>query len=311
MNSREFGQSGINLSSVTFGSMRLDPKRIEFEKAVELIAYLYESGVNTFHSSHEYESDRFFCRVIQQFLAHHPQAEIVHIAKIGVPHFDETKFNGDRLIALVEDRLQQLNTERIDLIQWLVRHQPNEDHYRLPILVECQQELEQTWLKLQKEGKVGVIASFPYSIPFADAVLKFSTCKGLVTYLNLLELEMTPFLEQMENTGQGYVAIRPLCGGLITTENLENLTQSAVSNENSVDQLQAMINMLDISPTELTKLAIQFPLLHPAVASVMVSVTNIKHAAEVIAAADVKSDRNTFNKILKIAKSTGSNSSSD
>ena len=299
MNSREFGQSGIKLSPITFGSMRLDPNRIELEAAVELLTYLYDRGVNTFHSSHEYETDPFFCQVMQQFRAHHPGAEIVHIAKIGVPHFGETEFNSAKLVTLIENRLQQLDTERIDLVQWLVRQQPNDDQHRLPILAACQEELRETWAQLQKQGKVGALASFPYSVPFAEAVLQFPTCGGLVTYLNLLELEMTPFLEQMEQNGQGYIAIRPLGGGLITTK---TLAQQEENNINDVNKLEGMLSTLEIPIADLTKFAVQFPLLHPAVASVMVSVTSINHAAEIVAAVDgLKSDRHVFNNILKLA----------
>ena len=300
MNYREFGSSGTKLSPVTFGSMRFDPKRIELEAAVDLITYLYNNGVNTFHSSHEYETDSFFCQVMQQFRLRHPAAEIVHIAKIGVPHFDEDKFDSDRLVTLIEKRLKQLATERIDLVQWLVRHQPNDDQHRLPTLRECQPELRATWLKLQKQGKVGALASFPYSLPFAETVLQFPICKGLVTYLNLLELEMTPLLEQMERAGQGYVAIRPLGGGLITTE---TLTQQENSNDD-VQKLAEIVSALNIPEQDLTKFAVQFPLLHPAVASVMVSVTSMKHAAEIVAAVDrFESDRISFNKILQVINS--------
>ena len=298
---REFGTTGIKLSPVTFGSMRLDPKRIEFDDAVKLISYLYKSGINTFHSSHEYETDHFFCQVMQQFRTLNPSAEVVHIAKIGVPHFDEAEFNGARLIALVEQRLQELKTERLDLVQWLVRHQPNDDRHRLSILAACQQELSETWSKLQQEGKVGALTSFPYSISFTKEVLQISVCKGLVTYLNLLELEMTPFLDTMEQAGQGYVAIRPLGGGLITSEN----AQDAENNTNESKKVQAIINTLNIPKADLTKFAVQFPLLHPAVASVMVSVTSLKHAAEIISGVDcVESDRAAFTRISETILTT-------
>ena len=292
---REFGRSGIKLSPVTFGSMRFDPQKIEFDAAIELITYLYEHGVNTFHSSHEYDTDDFFCDVLRQFQQSNPSVEIKHIAKIGVPHFGEGDFKSDRLIALVENRLRDLNTERLDLVQWLVRHQPNEDRYRLPILEACQSELEATWSKLQQQGKVGALTSFPYSFPFAEAVLNIPTCQGLVTYLNLMETEMTPLLGQMAERGQGYVAIRPLYGGLLTANcalNLEN-AESA--------QIQNILKALELEPAELTKLAIQFPLLHPVVTSIMVSVSSMNHAQEVITAVeDLKeSDIDTFNQILK------------
>jgi predicted aldo/keto reductase-like oxidoreductase len=82
---REFGNTGIKLSPLTFGSMRLDPARIELKTAISLISYLYANGVNTFHSSHEYDTDPFFCQVMQQFRQLHPSAEILHIAKIPAP----------------------------------------------------------------------------------------------------------------------------------------------------------------------------------------------------------------------------------
>lgn len=291
---REFGRSGIKLSPVTFGSMRLDSSRVKLGEAARLIDYLYAHGINTFHSSHEYETDAFFCRVMEQFRQQHPGAEIKHIAKIGVPHFGESEFNSTKLVSLIENRLQALGTERIDLVQWLVRHQPNEDIYRLPILAACQLELQTTWSRLQQQGKVGALASFPYSVPFAEAVLQFPLCQGLITYLNLLELEMTPLLEQILERGQGYVAIRPLCGGSITTNAIQ-----AESNS----RIKAIAAALNISPSDITKLAIQFPLLHPAVASVMVSVSSIEHAQEIIMAVNTlesDSDRNSnFEQIVE------------
>lgn len=276
---REFGRSGIQLSPVIFGSMRLDPSKIELERAIELVSYLYSRGVDTFHSSHEYDTDAFFCRAIQQFRQQHPEAEIKHIVKIGVPHFGDSEFSSAKLIALVENRLRDLNTERIDLVQWLVRHQPNEDRYRLPILAACQQELQKTWSRLQQEGKVGALAAFPYSVPFAEAVLQLPSCWGLVTYLNYLELEMAPLLDVMAANGQGYVAIRPLGGGLITGDS----DLAAVPKQQRLQKIMAALNL---RASELVKSAVRFPLLHPAVTSVMVSVSSIAHAEEIIVAVE-------------------------
>ena len=293
MKNREFGNSGIYTSPVTFGSMRLNPQRLDLDSAVKLITHLYQGGVNTFHSSHEYETDSFFCQVMEEFRRGHPQAEIVHIAKIGVPHFDENQFAGHKLSTLIEARLKALGTERIDIVQWLVRHQPNEDKYRLAILKECQQELNSTWSRLQQEGKVGVLTSFPYSVPFAKEVLTTPSCQGLVTYLNPLELEMVSFLDEMAEAGQGYVAIRPLYAGLITTEQLNQ--HRATSAEPAASELKidrqkekicSLLHALDLSAKDATRFAIQFPLLHPAVSSVMLSVTSLEHAEQAIKAAD-------------------------
>ena len=297
MKPRIFGDTDIALSPICFGSMRLDSNKISFDDAVELLTYLYRNGVTTFHSSHEYPTDEFFCSVLASFQQDIPDAKFQHIAKLGVPHFDEATFSGQRLVALVEKRLQELNTERLDIVQWLVRHQPNDDAHRLPILEECQEELNQTWQDLQHQGKVGALAAFPYSVAFAERVLKTDSCKGLVTYLNPLELEMAHLLDGMEQQGQGYVAIRPFCGGILTQENIA----SKAFEPEKAQQAQNILQQLDIAPDRTNEFAVQFPLLHPAVTSAMLSVSSIEHAQIAIAAVQsVEPNRELFNQVCDL-----------
>ncbi|NDJ17889.1 aldo/keto reductase [Myxacorys almedinensis] len=306
MNRREFGHTGIYLSPITFGSMRLAPDRVRLDLAVEMITRMAERGLTTFHSSHEYESYPFFCEVMQEFRSKKPSAEVVHIAKIAVPHFHDATFTGSRLSTLIEDQLRALGTERIDIVQWLVRHQPNEDEQRLTILAECQQALTATWERLHGEGKVGVLTSFPYSVPFAREVLKLPLCEGLVTYLNALELDMVPFLDAMEKAGQGYVAIRPFHAGLITTENMGQsscgsfgVALCANRSNAQMEKLVSTLRILNVPEDTVTDFALQFPLLHPAVASVIVSVTSLNHADEVMDASDrAIVDKETFTKTI-------------
>ena len=299
MQPREFGQTGLFLSPITFGSMRLDAQRISFAEAVDLVSYLYDNGVTTFHSSHEYPTDEFFCRVVKELRKVKPNVELQHIAKIGVPHFDEDRFEGKRLIELIDRRLQDLNAEKIDVVQWLVRQQPNDDVHRLPILEQCQTELQQAWNQLQQAGKVGVLASFPYSVSFAQAVLNCDRVSGLVTYLNPLELDMTPLLDGMSAAGQGYIAIRPFCGGLFTAKIL--------SQNKEVATLQQLLQQLRIPLSEANNFAVQFPLLHPAVTSTMLSVTSIEHAQIAIAAANqAVVNRDLFEQIVNYLKTNQS-----
>ena len=281
MKLREFGQTGLYLSPITFGSMRLDSQKISFDDAVNLVSYLCDNGVTSFHSSHEYPTDEFFCQVIRELQRIKPDVKLQHVAKIGVPHFDEKSFEGDKLIDLIDRRLQDLNADKIDVVQWLVRQQPNNDVHRLAILQQCQSELQQVWDKLQQAGKVGVLASFPYSFSFAEAVLNSDRVSGLVTYLNPLELEMVSLLDEMSARGQGYIAIRPFSGGLFTVKNLLAQNQEA----SKAQQLKQLLQQLQIPVSEANDFAVQFPLLHPAVTSVMLSVTSIEHAQIAIAAA--------------------------
>lgn len=254
---RRFGSSDVTVSTFTFGSMRLDG--VGRADAAWLLAYLHERGVTTFHSSHEYAGHDMFCALMRML-----RKPVVHVAKIAVPHFEERDFSAVRFREHVDRELTALGVGRLDIVQWLVRSKPIADVPRLGILQRCAEEMARVWEALVAEGKVGVLTSFPYSPTFAAAALAATPCAGLVSYLNVVERELVPLLDDMATRGQGLLAIRPLCAG----------------------QLPA-----DVAVGE----ALRFPLLHPAVASVVVSVSSVAHAAEVLdALGDPPSDRVAF-----------------
>ncbi len=108
--------------------------------------------------------------------------------------------------------MRNLNTERIDFLQWLYRTEPIEDGLRIRGLEDSSVEIEEAFSKLLKEGLVGEIGSFPYSIPFGLKVAnKVTSVTGWITYFNLLEQE------NIKNLPQDYwlIGIRPLAAGSI------------------------------------------------------------------------------------------------
>lgn len=278
MQYREFGDTGIRLSALCFGSMRLDPNRLSPSDAKTLVLHLLDRGVTTFHSSAEYETHAFFCKTLRAARIDRRTEDIVHISKIAVPHFEEPAFTGKRLREHVDAQLAELGAERLDIVQWLIRSKPIEDGPRLKLLAECAAELAVVWAELQREGKVGALASFPYSASFAASSLRLPTCAGLVTYLNLIELEAVAWLDDMRQNGQGFVAIRPLAAGRIGPDRFSSM---------------------GIARNDLLRVALQFPLLHPAVASTVLSVSSIQHAdAALDALADSPTDVESFRRTV-------------
>src|SRR5580704_12743948 len=63
---RRFGQSSIKLSALCFGCMRLSPSRFDLNSAVDLLLTLFDRGVTSFHSSHEYDSYGLFCAALRE-----------------------------------------------------------------------------------------------------------------------------------------------------------------------------------------------------------------------------------------------------
>jgi aryl-alcohol dehydrogenase-like predicted oxidoreductase len=272
---RRFGQSSIALSALCFGSMRLSPARFDVKSAVDLLLALFDRGVTSFHSSHEYDTYELFCAALQELRRLRPGRPIETIVKIGVPHFDETDFSPARLRLLIEAELRHLRVDRVDIVQWLVRHTPNDDAPRLDILRRASSCIHEVWRRLREEGKVGLLTVFPYSDAFLRASLELPDVAGLVTYLNLLETEAIPYLDGLVAGGGGFAAIRPLNAGKLVGD-------GGGHNPEAVSVLCGLFPEIEASPDALTRLALQFPLWHPAVATVIASISSLEHAEQAI-----------------------------
>jgi aryl-alcohol dehydrogenase-like predicted oxidoreductase len=286
MQTRTFGATDVALSALCLGAMRFDPKRLSVTEGAALIDAAYDHGVTTWHSSSEYDTHAHFCEALRVFRREHPGRALVHISKIAAPHFEDAGFDAATLRSRVEIQLRELGTERLDVVQWLARTKPIQDTLRLPALDAMREQLAYEVTALQREGKVGAWAAFPYSVPWANAFTTHTVCDGLVTYLNLAELEYATALDDMQARGDGFVAIRPLMAGLFG-----GASHDAAQQQRRDEIAQRM----GVTSAALTREALRFPLLHPNVASVIVSVTTVAHLREAVeAVGEVVPDRERF-----------------
>ena len=114
---------------------------------------------------------------------------------------------------------------------------------------------------------------FPYSMATAAFCLPRPACDGLVTYLNLAERECVPLLTDIERRGQGCLAIRPLAAGRLLDS---SLTEGQA--------LARVCQALRIPPAGYAAFALNWPLRHPAVSGVIVSVSSMEHARHAVEA---------------------------
>jgi aryl-alcohol dehydrogenase-like predicted oxidoreductase len=297
---RELGRTGLSLSEVTFGSMRLDAGRMTEGEACALLVHLLDHGVTSFHCSPEYESHRFFCASLRRARRERPGVEVEIIAKVAAPHFEDARFSSELLEARVESLRDELGVERIAVLQWLLRTKPISDGPRLAMLRESRSEIEDALDTLVSTGRASVITSFPYSGLFAETVLELRSVRGLATYLNLVELETVALLDRMFARGQGLVALRPLAAGTLARSVKE---QTALPGAPHFDREAVERALADagVGPSAIAHFALRFPLLHPAVASVVVSISSLAHADDVLGAvSDLRADAAEFHRVAGI-----------
>ncbi len=256
---RSIGPSGPQVSQLSYGSMRLP----EWSPSVcaDWLCRLHDSGIDTHHSSHEYDSHALYLRGLTQ--ARRTGRTFAHIAKLSSPSFDSSRFDARRFAELVDNELASLGSETVTNVQWLVRTpDAQDDPSRLAVLVDQHEEITECFETLIAAGKVETFSVFPYSESFAHAALATLPSVALAAYLNLGEREYTQFLELYDS----FIAIRPLGGGQL-----------------GLDPLGAL----------------EFSLLHPTVSTSVVSVNSEEHLTAALAAvANLAPDRNRFEDLL-------------
>lgn len=258
---RAFGASGVELATVTFGTMRLLASGFDVASATGFLLSLYDAGVTSLHVSAEYESWRLTCEVVRALRKARPNGPLEIVAKHAAPHFDEVGFDPAVARARLDALRLGLGVDRIDVVQWMVRHTPNEDTPRLAVLDRDAAAIEDAWAGMKADGAVGAVTVFPYSAAFLRAALDLPWLDGLIDYLNLLELDAAPFLDALAASGRGFAAIRPLAAGRLADR---------------------------------AKEALRFPLLHPATASLIVTASSPANVATMLRAAQTEPNAVAF-----------------
>ena len=288
-NRRFFGKTTVSMSPVTLGTMRFSPERVgQAQGGLALLQHLDEHGINTYHTSQEYDTHSFFCDVFRQFKKSRPLVDTTHIVKLAAPHFEETDFSAKNLEKGIDSQLKARGIEQIDIVQWLFRQKNNVDMIRIPKLLETVQDISNVFAKLIKSGKVRAFSCFPYSLAFAKIVNQHLLVDGFMDYLNIAERQWAVLIQDDTMNKCGFIAIRPLFAGKIIPwmkENLNALPSFLGENDNQ----DASIDW-----------ALSYPLLHPKTSSIVVSISNESQARAAIKASNQSNPAGNYAEFLNI-----------
>lgn len=310
---RRFGTTDLQISELGFGAMRLGgdaahvprPTPLSATEAQQqtasgrraLLAAL-DGGVNCIHSSQDYGT----WGLLGEILADHPKRdELHHVIKVMSPDYDEVDFDPSTVRRSVEEALRALHAERISFVQHLQRgpRVSPEDAYstagdgrRIGALPSIADDFGAIISTLQDEGKVGHAVTFPHTVPYARAALQTGVYAGVAHFFNLLEAEALDLLDEAEEQGFGYFAIRPLLQGLLTDKriNRADLPPGDIMEHPAWDaryellgQVREVVGDPEVSWTDF---ALRFALAHPAVTSLIVSANSEDQVQTLLAAAD-------------------------
>jgi len=259
---REFGVGGPSLSILSLGTMRLS-EEVEGKPVAHFLCELAERGVDTHHSSHEYDTDPLYCRALAQ--AKTSGAEFQHIVKLAEPSWDDLAFDGTRFQRSVDDECRRLGTEQLAVVQWMVRTKsPTDDAVRLPLLQRDRELMAEAFDAAKRTGQVGAIALFGYTPEFTKECLADNLVDGVTSYLNPWETDAEALAQTVPT-----IAIRPFAGGRAfekTPADNEALSAESSGQPSTIEDL------------------IRYPFRANATVSVLASFSSTSHANQLIGA---------------------------
>lgn len=220
MKYRRLGGTDLDVSVICMGPMRAaangpgnDEKSKTGERAFRMAL---DMGVNFIHSSYEYGTRWMLNRVLKD---HPKRSELHHVIKLPVPDFqDKDVFSPSKFRMRIEEALRELCAERIDVLQYMVRSDPNTDERRIALLDNILDDMTAEFEKMRDEGKAGHLMTFPYTVPVGKASIETGKFAGLIAYFNLAEMEMAGLFDELKQRNMGFICIRPLYQGILTDQ---------------------------------------------------------------------------------------------
>lgn len=294
MKYRRLGGTDLDVSVICLGPMRAaakeagdDPKSKAGEAAMRAAL---DAGVNFLHSSYEYDTRWMMERVLRN---HPKRHDVHHVIKVPVPDFkDGGRFDAAKFRRRVEEALKDLHAERIAVLQWMWRSEPNEDKLRLPMLPAILDDVWETFGKMKAEGKVGHLMTFPYTVPCAKAAMETGRFAGIIAYYNPIEMEMAELFPDLDLRDMGFLSIRPLYEGILTDgrDPARMAADDRFADAEYARDLAKRARIAEAFAAEIgdsmTGFAIRFALASPLVASVIVGLNSPAQTEGIVAAID-------------------------
>jgi aryl-alcohol dehydrogenase-like predicted oxidoreductase len=297
MEYRRIGGTDLDVSVLCFGSARsATPQGVHDDASrarARALAAALDAGINFIHSSREYGTHW----IMNEVLREHPRRhELHHVIKVPVPdRQDNGVFDAARFRSYVEDSLRALATERIAVVQWMWRAQPNDDAHRVPLFSRLIDDVAATFDRLRDEGKVGYLMTHPYSPAGARVALDSGVLAGLMMYYNPIEMEMAQFFPRLMANGQSFICIRPLSRSILTDRYAswndvpaEHHLQRARGETPDVFARRGAVARAFAAEIgdSMTRFALRFPLFSPVVASMITGLNTeqqVESAAHAVA----------------------------
>jgi len=265
MNTRPFGQTGLNVSALGFGAMHLNDERVSEQDAGRLLNQVLDLGVTLIDTARGYGLSE---ERIGRHLAHRRQ-EFVLSTKVGYGIEGVPDWTYACIMAGVDAALARMRCEVLDIVHL----------HSCPLPTLERGEVITALEDCARAGKLRVVA---YSGDNAelDWAIRSQRFGAVQTSLSVCDqANLATRLPALEHAGMGVIAKRPLAGAV-----WRSATRPDADAESAYwDRWQAMGLTQARADTDWNDVALRFTAHLPGVASSIVGTSKLAHFEENLA----------------------------
>lgn len=309
MQYRTLGRTGIKVSPYCLGAMMFGPMgNPDHEDATRIIHKALDFGINFVDTADRYSAGE--SEVIVGEALKGRRENVVLATKFHAPMGKDPNEQGNSrrwIFKAVEGSLKRLQTDYIDLYQ-VHRPDPSTDI----------EETLSALTDLMRQGKVRAIGSstFPTSeiveaqwVAEKRGLSRFRTEQPPYSILDrAIERDMLPTAQRY---GMGVMVWSPLSKGLLTGRYRKGqplpdslrvrVMPKQMSNERSLDAVEALLKVAAEAQMSLTHMAMAFVMAHPAVTSAILGPRTMVQLDDLLAGAELRLSDEVLDKIDQIA----------
>ncbi len=296
----EFGSSGMDVSRIALGCMRMD--KLSVQEATRVVDVALEQGITLFDHADIYgagKSEEIFGQVLAENKGMRERMRIQTKCGIRDGFYD---FSGAHIISSVEDSLRRLNVESIDV---LLLHRP-----------DALMEIDEVADALQHLLKSGKVCQFGVSnFNAAQLELLQSACKmPLVANQLQFGLMHAGLVRQGIETNTMYDGAIQRDLATLDYCRLNNITVQAwsplqygvfegsfIDNEKFAELNEVLERLAKCYDVTKAAIAIAWILRHPAKMQAVVGTMNIQHLQEICEASQISMSRAEWYELYRAA----------
>ncbi len=292
MEYRVLGKTGLKVSALSFGASSLGSvfRAVDEAEGIRAVHVALDLGINLFDVSPYYGLTKAET-ALGKALKGIPRDKYYLATKVGRYGDDSFDFSARRVTASVDESLARLNADHVDIIQCHDIEFGNLDQ----VVSETLPALRQ----LQKQGKVRFVGVTGLPLRIFRHVLDHAEVDTILSYcrysLNDTALDtLVPLLKEKQ---VGIINASPLSMGLLSDRGAPDWHPASAEVRAACARAAAFCRARG---TDLSKLALQFSVAHPDLATTLVSTASPQNIAKNVRCLDEPLDQELLSEVMQI-----------